>query len=75
MGLRNYDFPKVRSDFAGKSKKLLLKSWLTDGYVFENYNATTGEGDDVERSDKFYHWGALLGYISLIENGVVKFGI
>lgn len=75
MGLRNYDFPKVRSDFAGKSRNLLLKSWLTDGYVFENYNATTGEGDDVERSDKFYHWGALLGYISLIENGVVKVGI
>lgn len=75
MGLRNYNFPEVRSTFAGKSKNLLLKSWLTDGYVFENYNAVTGQGDDVERSDKFYHWGALLGYISLIENGVVKVGI
>ena len=72
LGLRNYDFPDVRHEFAEKSKNLLLKSWLSRGYVFENYNAVTGEGDDVVRSDKFYHWGALLGYISLIENGVVK---
>lgn len=40
--------------------------------MFRNYNATTGEGDDSVRSDKFYHWGALLGYITLIENGVVE---
>ena len=52
-----------------------LRIWkLTDAQadVFENYNALTGEGDDVVRSDKFYHWGALLGYIALIENGVVS---
>lgn len=71
LGLNNYEFPKVRYAFAEKSQRLLLKSWLSDGYVFENYNAVTGEGDDVLRSDKFYHWGALLGYISLMENGVV----
>lgn len=72
MGLRNYNFPEVRKELSRKSKDLLLKSWLSQGYVFENYNADTGVGDDVLRSDKFYHWGALLGYISLIENGVVK---
>ncbi len=72
LGLNNYEFPEVRHAFAEKSQKLLLKSWLSHGYVFENYNALTGEGDDVVRSDKFYHWGALLGYISLMENGVVS---
>lgn len=72
MGLRNYDFPKVRKEFAEKSKKLFLQSWLKDGYVFENYNTTTGQGDDTLRSDKYYHWGALLAYISLIENGKVE---
>lgn len=72
LGLNNYEFPEVRHAFAEKSQKLLLKSWLSHGYVFENYNALTGEGDDVVRSDKFYHWGALLGYIALIENGVVS---
>ena len=71
MGLRNYAFPQIRKEFAEKSKRLFLQSWLKDGYVFENYNANTGQGDDTLRSDKYYHWGALLGYISLIENGAV----
>ncbi|MDR3060716.1 MAG: hypothetical protein LBU57_01220, partial [Dysgonamonadaceae bacterium] len=69
LGLRNYDFENVRQSLAEKSKNLLMKSWVSNGYVFENYNATTGVGDDTTRSDKFYHWGALLGFISLIENG------
>ncbi|MDR0745620.1 MAG: hypothetical protein LBF17_03895 [Mediterranea sp.] len=72
MGLRNYDTPVIRDirrQFSEKSKNLLLKSWLSNGYVFENYNATTGAGDDVVNSDKFYHWGALLGFIDLIEQG------
>lgn len=72
MGLRNYGFPLVRKEFAEKSKRLFLQSWLKDGYVFENYNANTGQGDDTLRSDKYYHWGALLGYISLIENEVIQ---
>jgi hypothetical protein len=37
--------------------------------VFENYSADTGAGDDVGNSDKFYHWGALLSFISLMEEG------
>jgi hypothetical protein len=69
MGLRNYDLPEARKALSEKSKNLLLKSWLKDGYVFENYNASSGRGDDVKNSDKFYHWGALLGFITLIEEG------
>jgi hypothetical protein len=68
MGLRNYDLPDVRKSLAEKSKNLLLKSWISNGYVFENYNAVIGVGDDAGRSDKFYHWGALLGFIGLMEN-------
>jgi putative isomerase len=26
-----------------------------------------GTGDDVTSSDKFYHWGALLGYVQYLE--------
>lgn len=73
MGLRNYDTPlinDVRKQLVEKSSNLLLKSWVADGHVFENYNATTGQGDDVFNSDKFYHWGALLGFINLIEQGL-----
>ncbi|MDR2382493.1 MAG: hypothetical protein LBD76_01230 [Prevotellaceae bacterium] len=69
LGLRNYDFPETRKLLSEKSKNLLLKSWLSNGYVFENYNSITGQGDDVGRSDKFYHWGALLGFIGLMEDG------
>jgi len=69
MGLRNYDLPEARKALAEKSKALLLKSWTSDGYVFENYSAVTGTGDDVPNSDKFYHWGALLSFIALMEEG------
>jgi hypothetical protein len=72
LGLRNYDTPKinnVRKQLAEKSRNLLLQSWNEYGYVFENYNTSTGAGDDKENSDKFYHWGALLGFIDLMEQG------
>ena len=69
LGLCNYDLPAEKSIVSEKSKNLLLKSWISNGYIFENYNSDTGIGDDVYNSDKFYHWGALLGFITLIENG------
>lgn len=64
-GVEQYDFPDVSRQLREKSQALLLGPWLKQGYIFENYNADSGEGDDTVRSDKFYHWGALLGYISL----------
>ena len=67
LGLREYDCADVRMELALKSKKLLLKDWLARGYIYENWNSVTGQGDDVGNSDKFYHWGALLGYITLLE--------
>lgn len=71
LGLRNYDLPDARRDLAAKSAKLLLKSWLDEGHVYENYNSMTGTGSDVGSSDMFYHWGALLGFISFFENDFV----
>lgn len=68
LGLRNYGYPDVRKEFAGKSNALLMKDWLARGYIYENWNAVTGEGDDVGNSDRFYHWGSLLGYIKLLES-------
>jgi len=44
-----------------KSYDLFLNEWSEKGHVHENYNALTGSGDDVSSSDRFYHWGALLG--------------
>ena len=54
-------------DFAQKSYDLFLKEWKENGHVHENYNAMTGTGDDVSNSDRFYHWGALLGYVQYMQ--------
>ena len=69
LGLQNYADLDVRKDFAAKSYALFLKEWTEHGHVHENYNAITGSGDDVSSSDRFYHWGALLGYIEYLEQG------
>lgn len=71
LGMRNYELPDARRDLVEKSKNLLLKSWLSERHVYENYSAENGRGDDSKMSDKFYHWGALLGFISLVEEGQV----
>jgi len=67
LGLRDYDLPQARSQFADKSYALFLKEWKEHGHVHENYNAILGSGDDVANSDRFYHWGALLGFIKYLE--------
>lgn len=67
LGLCNYDDAKARQQFASKSYELFLKEWNSNRHVHENYNATSGTGDDVRNSDRFYHWGALLGYVEYLE--------
>jgi len=67
LGLLNYQETAVRKDFAQKSYDLFLQEWKENGHVHENYNATLGSGDDVSNSDRFYHWGALLGYVEYLE--------
>jgi hypothetical protein len=67
LGLKNYDVRAARWAFAGQSYALFLKEWKEKGHVHENYNAILGVGDDVSSSDRFYHWGALLGYVEYIE--------
>ena len=69
MGMCNYKLPKAKKDLVEKSNALLMKSWKKDMAIYENYNAVTGEGDDGSSSDGFYHWGALLSFMSFIEKG------
>ncbi len=71
LGLRRSNQRKAASDLAKKSADLLLAEWRTNRHVHENYNANTGQGCDVSSSDRFYHWGALLGMPTLIEAGKV----
>ena len=72
LGIENYPYPRARTWFAEKSYELFLKEWREKGHVHENYNAITGSGDDVESSDRFYHWGALLGYVEYLEQTEVR---
>jgi hypothetical protein len=67
LGLLYYDESAARAAFAHKSYELFLKEWKENGHVHENYNTITGSGDDVNSSDRFYHWGALLGYVEYLE--------
>jgi hypothetical protein len=71
LGIRNYDLAEARTDMVEKSKDLLLKSWLGENHIYENYNAETGRGDDAGMSDKFYHWGGLLSLIGIMEEGYI----
>jgi hypothetical protein len=70
LGLQNYPLPAARTAFAAKSYALFLKEWTRNRHVHENYNAITGSGDDVSSSDRFYHWGALLGYVDFLDHVV-----
>ena len=71
LGLKNYNLPEAQRDLADKSAKLLLNEWNANRFIHENYNAETGEGADVRNSDNFYHWGALLGIVKMIESGIL----
>jgi hypothetical protein len=67
LGLEKYGHAEVRTAFAQKSYNLFLQEWKQKGHVHENYNAILGTGDDVRNSDRFYHWGALLGYVEYLD--------
>ena len=75
LGLCNYDGDEIeqaRRELAQKSFRLFSREWTEKGHVHENYNAITGNGDDVSNSDKFYHWGALLGYMEYLEQNRLR---
>ena len=70
LGLCNYPSQeKARKELVKKSADLLLLEWRTNRHIHENFNGTTGEGCDGSSSDRFYHWGALLSLMSLMDNG------
>ena len=71
LGLCKYDLPEARKDMSEKSMKLFMNEWISKHHVHENYNSETGEGDDNHSSDAYYHWGALLGMIQMIQNNQV----
>ena len=75
LGLKAYEMDEIAYEFAKKSVHLFMNEWCGESHCHENYNAVTGEGDDVptpikpfsEGSDRFYSWGALLALIGIEE--------
>ena len=71
IAMKYAGFEKECDDLAQKSEELLLKEWRLHGHVHENYSGYDGMGCGVGNSDKFYHWGGLLAYIALVNDGEV----
>lgn len=69
LGLCKYDLPEARKALVEKSEALLLKEWREHGHIHENYSGDTGMGcgSGKQNSDPFYHWGGLLGLISILD--------
>ena len=73
-GLQNYDHVpaarRARKSLAHQMEQLMLSQWTEHRHICENYNphkhADTTGGDCS--GTRFYHWGALTGLISLMED-------
>jgi len=66
-GLKRYGFYKESYELAQKSARLFQEEWRAESHIHENYNSTTGEGDDVLNSEPVYTWGALLAFLAVQE--------
>ncbi len=73
LGLKKYGLDRAAQTLSDKSAALLLKEWRAHRHIHENYNAELGtgcfDGKNTNGSDPFYHWGALLALIPLVEAG------
>jgi len=73
LSFREYDnLKEAQTDLAEKSLDLFAGEWKRMNYISENYSAFDGTGDDPRiKSHPFYTWGALLGVISFINEGLM----
>jgi hypothetical protein len=72
LGLVRAGYPEVAAEVSSKSLQLFLGEWRRQGFVSENYSAITGTGDDTRlSSDRFHSWGALMGVMAFIEQGLL----
>jgi putative isomerase len=67
QGLGRYDTSLARfarQQLGARSLALFMEEWRAKRHVHENYSAVSADSDTVANSDRFYHWGALLGFIA-----------
>jgi len=73
-GLARCGFREVTKDMGLRCLRTFLGEWLEESHVHENYNGSTGEGDDARYSEPVYFWGGLLALIGLLESGQMPWG-
>ncbi len=71
-GLKAYRLDAAAALMGEKCLNTFLSEWVEESHVHENYNGTTGDGDDARYSEPVYFWGGLLALIGLLESQVVK---
>ncbi len=73
LGLQRYaDVPEAdaaRRTLVDMSGRLFARQLENFGQVNENLDGLLGLGSDSNRADSYYHWGALWGFIGLVEAG------
>jgi hypothetical protein len=79
LGLQRYaDVPSAaarRADLVAMASAVYQRQWVNFAQVNENLDGLLGLGSDSVRADSFYHWGALSGFMVLVEEGLYPVGI
>ena len=79
LGLQRYaDVPsaaQARRVLVEKASRVFLRQLELFGQVNENLDGLLGLGSDSNRADSFYTWGALNGFIGLVEAGLYPAGV
>jgi|EP01043_Picozoa_sp_COSAG02_P022770 hypothetical protein len=72
-GLQNYrHVPEAdtgRRALCSQMRMMMLEQWRNNGYICENYFPAKGHNGCSPGAMHFYHWGALSGFISLLDAG------
>lgn len=75
LGLKQFNgnpmAENAKDYLVNNSRELLLQDWHKYHFVRENYDPVTGTGKEENYSASFYHWGGLLGMMTLIEEGII----
>jgi hypothetical protein len=72
-GLQNYrHVPEAdtgRRALCSQMRTMMLEQWRNNGFICENYFPAKGHQGCSPGAMHFYHWGALSGFISLLDAG------
>jgi hypothetical protein len=60
----------ARLDLVTMGAQLQRFNWDNFGVICENVNGLLGTCEDSGDADPFYHWGALFGFTTFVENGI-----